>query len=98
MGFGVLKMTTILELIEHINELDAEDVIFAKPDWSENAEARVFRLTTDHRAPPEALALGFKYFLEVDVVRQLLDEFRNRSDAPLVEKCRRVIHYARFDA
>ncbi|MBX3262873.1 MAG: hypothetical protein KF782_24560 [Labilithrix sp.] len=57
-------MTTITDLIEHIDEFDAEDVIFAKPDWTEHAEARIFRLTEDHRSPPEATALGFRYFLE----------------------------------
>lgn len=91
-------MATLLELIARIDELDAEDVIFAKPDWTENAEARVFRLTEDHRAPPEATALGFKYFLEVDVARQVLDEFRDKVDASTLAKCRRVIQYALYDA
>jgi hypothetical protein len=91
-------MATILELLERIDELDAEDVIFAKPDWDENAEARVFMFTEDHRAPPEAGALGFKYFMEVDVVREVLEEFRDRPDASSLAKCRRVIHYATYDA
>lgn len=91
-------MTTLLEIIEHIHELDDEDVIFAKPDWTEHSEARIFRLTPDHRVPPEASALGFKYFLEVDVVRQVLEEFRNKFDASPLAKCHRVIHYAIFDA
>jgi hypothetical protein len=41
-------MTTIMDLIARVDELDAEDVIFAKPEWTENAEA-------DRRA---SIALG----------------------------------------
>jgi hypothetical protein len=91
-------MPTIMDFINHIDDLDAEDVIFAKPDWHENAEARVFRLTEDFRAPPEAADLGFKYFLEVDVVHEVLEEFRNKPEVSLLTKCRRVIHYATYDA
>jgi hypothetical protein len=90
--------TTIKDLIERIDEFDAEDVIFAKPDWTETAEARLFRLTEDNRAPPEAAALGFVYFLEVDLVRQVLEGFRGKPDTPLLAKVRRVIQYAKFDA
>jgi hypothetical protein len=36
--------------------------------------------------------------LEVDVVREVLEEFRDRPDASSLEKCRRVIHYATYDA
>jgi hypothetical protein len=90
--------TTITDLIAHINQFEREDVIFAKPEWSEVAEARVFRMTADYRFPPEASALGMTYFLEVDVVRQVLEEFREQPDVPLLTKVRRVIHYAKFDA
>jgi hypothetical protein len=91
-------MSTIIRILKRVDELDAEDVIFAKPEWGENAEARIFPLTNDHRAPIEAGAAGFKYFLEVDVVRQVLEEFRGKPNASLTTKCRRVIHYATFDA
>jgi hypothetical protein len=93
-----LIMTTIMDLIERIDELDAEDVIFAKPDWNEKAEARIFRLTEDHRVPSEAGALGFTYFLEADVVRQVLEEFSDKPDVSPLAKCLRVIHYATYDA
>ena len=91
-------MTTLLELITKIDQLDREDVICAKPVWRPDSEARVFRLTEDYRVPDEAKALGYDYFLEVDVIRQVLEEFGNRPDASLEEKCRRIIHYATYDA
>ena len=91
-------MPKLLDLLATVDELDPEDVIFAKADWRPESEARVFRLTSDYRIPEEAKALGYDYFLEVDVVRQVLEEFRERPNVTLEEKCARVIHYAMYDA
>lgn len=91
-------MPTIIELIRDIDKFDPEDVIFAKPEWTVDADARIFRLTPEYHAPPEAEALGYEYFLEVDVIRQVLEEFRDKPDVTLEVKCRRVIYYAKFDA
>jgi len=93
-----MNMPTIIDLLREIDAFDPEDVIFAKPEWTQDSEARIFRLTSDFRAPPEAEALGYKYFLEVDVIRQVLEAFRGKPDVPLDVKCRRVIYYAKFDA
>jgi hypothetical protein len=91
-------MGRLIDLIANIAQMDAEDVIFAKREWQPESDAKVFRLTEDYRVPEEAKELGYEYFLEVDVIRQVLEEFRDRVDAPLEEKCRRVIHYALYDA
>lgn len=91
-------MTKLCELIADIDQMDAEDVIFAKPAWHLDSEARVFQLDDDCRVPAEATSQGYEYFLEVDVIRQVLEEFRDRADASVVDKCNRVIHYAKFDA
>lgn len=69
-----------------------------KPEWHPDSEARVFRLTEDCRVPDEATSLGYKYFLEVDIIRQVLEEFRSRPDASINEKCERIIHYATYGA
>lgn len=91
-------MTKLIELIANVDQMDDEDVIFAKRDWQPGSEARVFKLTEDYRVPDEAKEFGFEYFLEIDVVRQVLEEFHGRADASLEEKCRRVIYYAVYDA
>ncbi|KYF72643.1 hypothetical protein WMF38_30015 [Sorangium sp. So ce118] len=91
-------MAKLLDLITNIDQLDREDVICAKPEWHPDSEARVFRLTEDCRVPDEATSLGYKYFLEVDIIRQVLEEFRSRPDASINEKCERIIHYATYDA
>ena len=91
-------MTKLIELIANIDQMDAEDVIFAKRDWQPESEARVFKLTEDYRAPDEAQELGYEYLLELDVIRHVLEEFNDRADVSLEGKCRRVIHYAVYDA
>ncbi|WP_438006870.1 hypothetical protein WME89_51415 [Sorangium sp. So ce321] len=91
-------MAKLLDLIAEIDQLDREDVICAKPEWRPKSEARVFRPTEDYRVPDEAKTLGYEYFLEVDTIRQILEEFRERPDASINEKCERIIHYATYDA
>jgi hypothetical protein len=91
-------MAKLEELIAGLDNLDPEDVICAKREWRPDAEAQVVRLTEDGRVPEEVKALGYDYFLEVDVIRQVLEEFRERSGVPLEEKCRRIIDYAIYDA
>ncbi|AKV00268.1 hypothetical protein AKJ09_06931 [Labilithrix luteola] len=55
------EMPTIRHLIENVDSFDADDIIFAKLEWTENSEARLFRPTEDFRAPAKATELGFKY-------------------------------------
>lgn len=97
MGKGVLEMSRLIDLITRIDEFDEEEVIFVKGPWEPGSEARLFRLTSEGRAPAEAEALGFTYFLEVDVARQVLDEFVD-SAASEDRKCTRIIQYATYDA
>lgn len=98
MGKGILAVSTILDLISRIEELAQEEVICAKPGWTPDTEALVVALPEDCRIPEGVLAMGYEYFLEVDVIRQVLQEFQLRPDATARERCERVIHYARFDA
>ncbi|AUX38229.1 MULTISPECIES: hypothetical protein [Sorangium] len=91
-------MAKLLDLIAKIDQMDREDVIFVKPEWRPDSEASVFQLTEDYRVPEEARALGYEYFLEVDTIQQILEEFRSRPDASLNERCERIIHYATYDA
>ncbi|WP_437331460.1 DUF7716 domain-containing protein [Sorangium sp. So ce394] len=91
-------MAKLLDLIAKIDQLNREDVIFVKPEWHPDSEASASRLTEDYRVPEEVRALGYEYFLEVDTINQILEEFRSRPDASLNEKCERIIHYATYDA
>ena len=57
-GVEFSGMTKLCELIASIDQMDPEDVIFAKPEWHPDSEAKVFRLTEDYRVPDEAKAQG----------------------------------------
>jgi hypothetical protein len=91
-------MSTIRDLIEHIDELDEEDVIVAKGEWSSETEARSVHYSENFEIPPEVVESGFEYFLEVSVVWEVLGGFRDSPQVTLEQKCERVIHYAKFDA
>lgn len=91
-------MATLIELIGKVDQMDPEDVICAKREWRPDSEARAFRLTEDLRVPEDAKTAGYEYFLEVDVIRQVLEEFAGNPNASLEQKCQRVIHYAIYDA
>ena len=91
-------MTRLIDIIAKLSDMDREDVICVRPEWSAESEAGVFRFGADYRVPEEAARLGLKYFLEVDVARQVLEEFTNRPTATLAERCARLIDYAERDA
>lgn len=91
-------MERLLDLIARIDQLDEEDVIFLKHEFSPASAARIFRLAPEYRIPDEAKQLGYEYFLEVDTIKQVLEEFRFRPDASVEEKCLRIIQYAVNDA
>ena len=91
-------MTTLLDLVENIDELNDEDVIFVRTEWSPRSEAALFKLTEDLRVPDEPKQLGLKYFLEVAVAREVLEGFASKPEATSIEKAERLIHYAILDA
>ena len=91
-------MMTLLDIIERIDQLNDEDVVFVRPEWSPESEAALFELTGDLEVPAEPKQLGLKYFLEVAVAREVLDGFASRPDATTREKAERLIHYATYDA
>jgi hypothetical protein len=90
---------TLLSLVEKLDKLEEEDVIFAKEKWTPEFEAAVFRLTKDYMAPEEAKRLGLKYLLEVHVALEVLEGFTcEKPDATIRQKCERLIRYAIYDA
>lgn len=91
-------MSTLSALIQQAYDFDCEDVICAMRPWGAGCAAKIVRLDADYRVPPDVQAEGYEYFLEIDVVRQVLDEFRDRPAATWEQKCIRVIEYAARDA
>jgi hypothetical protein len=90
---------TLLKLVEKLDELEEEDVLFAREKWAPESEAAVFRLTEDYMAPEEPKRLGLKYFLEVHIALDVLDGFiLEKPHATTRQKCQRLIEYAIHDA
>jgi len=88
-------MPTLLELVRSLDELEDEDVIFVKPEWTPQAESKVFQLAEGGRVPAEATEAGFKYFLEAPIAREVLESMEAASPE---QKCDRLIYYATYDA
>lgn len=91
-------MKKLIGLVQALDELDGEDVIFARPEWTLDSDADVFHLGEDGHKPSEPGRLGLEYFLEVEIAREVLEEFEGQADVGDAEKCERLIHYAKFDA
>lgn len=89
-------MKTLLELTALIDEIDENDMIFAKKDasgeWTPMSLAQAIPRSGDREG---AKKLGFEYFLEVFVAREVLEDSPAcRSPA---ERCNLLIFYATND-
>jgi len=86
-------MTTLRELIAHVDDLDDGAVIYASRPWSPQASA-VVGAGDEH---PD----GHDYLLEVDLVREVLtvwSAWREDRLPTLDEAALAVIHYANHDS
>jgi hypothetical protein len=81
---------TLAEVVEHLEELDADATIFAARPWSANARAVVAVEPDDGSIPPEAA--GLEYFLEVDVALEAV------AVSSAGTRFERVLYYAESDA
>ncbi|QJP13701.1 hypothetical protein G3545_08545 [Starkeya sp. ORNL1] len=91
---------TLLEAIRTLDELSDDGIIYAKEPWRGDAEAIVLPDFEDEAAIEEAVRLGFKYFLEVFIAREFLEDWSDdlRRAGAFQEICDRVIYYATYDA
>jgi hypothetical protein len=87
----------LIDLLDQIAELDLEDVIYAKKEWSESSEAEVFRLSEESGHPAAAAERGLEYFLEIPTIRDIL-KWPTLATASREQRCARIIHYALYDA
>lgn len=90
-----------MKLIDVVGELasfDSQNTIHASEPWTPDCEAIV---APESEMPPVTLErLRVKYFLEVFVARDFLDDWSASVDESptLRESCARLIHYAIYDA
>ena len=85
------------EALDRVMQLSDDDVIFARPPWTLDADAEIGPLDADYRVPASIKARGLAYFLEASVAREVLVVFGERE--PTADECRRLImFYAEHDA
>ena len=106
-----MENLTIQEIISKIAEMDSieindDAVIYAKKIngyFQKFSETVVVELTEEELGVrTDIIALkkcpGFDYFLEVFLVKNMLDEVSPNHTFDLSEKVEAIIHYAEFDA
>lgn len=90
------EVMTLLEVIRTLDSFDEESTIYASEPWTEKSKSVVVaELESDGLQER-----GVKYFLEVFIARQFLEEWvGNFGVEPTIqEKCARLIQYAITDA
>lgn len=83
--------------LDQVQQLQGDDVIFAKKPWTLDSEAEIASLDSDLRVPKEIADRGLAYFLEADVAREVLEVFGDHEPT-LNEHRALLIYYAEHDA
>jgi len=83
-----------------LDTLDERSTIYASRPWSDTSEAIAACEPEAGGMPPEAERLNLKYFLEVFIARNFIEDWTaNCNTQPtLQQKCARLIVYAVSDA
>jgi hypothetical protein len=101
-----MTITTIQAIIEKINEFDEEDeslILFAKKingEFRSNSEFVLVQLAEDEMDMKttdiaERECPNFEYFLELHLVKEMLDEAPKDYDLNKIIEL--IVHYAEFD-
>jgi len=91
----------LIDLIAQLHALDDAETIYAKEPWSEDCEAMTSPEDESGTLAPPALEMrGFKYFLEVYIAQQHVEDWRQSVGRmpSASEVCARLIQYAINDA
>lgn len=89
--YGENKMN-LYEIIKNIDSYSIEDTIYSEEPWSIYSPS----LVINEEANSELTNQTKKYFLEVFLVKELLDNLPSKLS--LEQKCNRIIDYAINDA
>jgi len=94
------QVMTLADVLGSFESFEAEDTIYAAEPWSKGSKAVVAHEPKTGGVPQEVQAQGMKYFLEVFVARDFLEDWKRTLDKEPTrdEVCARLIHYAIHDA
>ena len=90
----------LLEVIQELDTFDNQGTIYAAKPWTENPEAMVMQESESGAPPSEAEKLGLKYFLEISIAHDFIQDWMASLDVEpsSLQKCLRLIQYAVNDA
>jgi hypothetical protein len=91
---------TLLDVVRDLFDTNEQLTIYASMPWHDLSSAIVATEPLDGGLPPEAMQNRLSYFLEVEVARSIAEDWRatSHSEDGHVALCKRLIHYATFDA
>ena len=82
----------LIELVRDLDTLDERSTIYASRPWSDTSEAIAAYELEAGGMPPEAERLNLKYFLEVFIGRNFIEDWTANCDTQptLQQKCARL--------
>jgi hypothetical protein len=89
---------TLLEAVQSLDSLDGNGTIYAAEPWTARSEAIVTEEPEAGGVPVAVQERGMKYFLEVFIAREVLEDWVPDTASTLADKCARLIQYATTDA
>jgi hypothetical protein len=89
---------TLLEAVESLDSLDGKSTIYAEEPWTPASHTIVADEPEGNGLPVTVRQVGLKYFLEVFIARDVLEDWVTDSEPTLQDKCARLIQYAKNDA
>lgn len=100
------QIVKLIKLVERLDELDEEYMIFAREPWTEDSDAMVVPIPDPEpdaepdQIPREAAEAGMTYLLEVFTAREVVEGWTASLDEKptLSATCQRLIEYAINDA
>ncbi|HEX8814601.1 MAG TPA: hypothetical protein VF753_03795 [Terriglobales bacterium] len=93
------KITKLIDIVRNLDCFDELQTIYALEPWTAESTA-IVAMEPDAGYPTQALQLSLKYFLEVSVAKEFLNDWIDSlEERPTIEEqCAVVIHYAINDA
>lgn len=92
---------TLVKIVEELEKFDNESTIYVEEPWTEKSAGIVlYEQGLNEEVPLVAQKLRMKYFLEVFVARDFLEDWSIslNTKPTLNQKCHRLIQYAINDA
>jgi hypothetical protein len=94
------SVTPLINIVMNLESLDPDATIYVAEPWACESSATVDVEPPSGELPETASRHGLKYFLEVFVARDFIEDWQSTLDKPPTdrERCERLIRYAVDDA